>query len=219
MLTWQKVYEWAGTPEDQHRYPGHYRGWYWTAFLASYGRLLPSGLLKAADELAVEHRRHPDYSIHYNGLCCQCHMRPRLLKSFDQATWEGDVSVAAWYHLPLIKAYLLALLGGDEAVAERYLWEFGESQRGLLQAYDIAQGIGDIPRAHALARRIVDQHPERVYFLCREAVADPELLERARRGLLADPNPLQAVHCAEVTGDTEFLGRINVERDAAALAR
>lgn len=216
MLTWKKVHEWAGIPDSQRRYSWHYRGWYWTALLATYGKLLRTELLKAAAELAVQHREHPDYSIHRNESYCLCHMRPRLLESYNEATWDGDSSVAAWYHLPLVKAYMLALLASDEDAASSYLMEFG-AQLGFWQAFDIARGIEDIPRTHSLARQIVDQYPQRVYFLCRETITDPELLERARQGLLADPNPLQAVYCAEATRDEEFLGRIRVERAAAAL--
>lgn len=219
MLTWQTLYQWASVSPDRPTYPGYFHGWFWTAFLATYGRFLqPSWLLEVAAELATKHRQHPDYSVHPDERYCRCHKRPRLLGSCGGATWEGDYSAAAWYHLPLVRAYILALLAGDEGMAESYLREFGASRRGPLEAYDIAQGIGDIPRAYALAGEIVDQYPQRVYFLCRtEDIHDPELLERARRGLLADPNPLQALHCAEATSDTEFI--VHIHREKAAVAR
>lgn len=211
MLTWGKVLEWSRSTDDPHRYSE----WFWTALLATYGTKSHQDILQLAAQLATRHRAHPDHTIGWGTLVCDCHMQPRRLTPFGSAVWEGDASAAAWYHFPLVRAYFLALLGEDEERAGLYLLEFAEWRQSRAQAYDIAKGIGDVLRAHALAWQIVDEHPQRVYFFCRQDISDPDLLERARQGLLKDPNPLQAPWCARATGDTEFEQRIAVAHSRA----
>ncbi len=218
MLTWGKVLEWSRNTCDSYPDSGRYSEWFWTALLATYGTRSSRSLLQAAAQLATQHCAHPDYAIGSGMRVCDCHMQPRRLTPFGTAVWEGDASAAAWYHLPLVKAYFLALLGEDEERANLYLLEFAEWRQSRAQAFDIARGIGDIPRAHALARQIVGEDPRRVYFFCRrDGINDPELLECARHGLLEDPNLLQAPWCAQVTGDTEFSRQIATARVVARL--
>lgn len=201
-----------------------YGAWYWTAFLATYGPgrgFNRAELLRRASSLARADRAKPDYAISWGSRICECHMEPRFLNLHDiirAAVWEGHASASAWHHLPLVKAYVLALIAGEEALAEQYLNEFAgwrtERHENFFWAFEIAEGIDDLARAHALAREIVGQNPQAVYFFCRRKVNDPDLLERARQGLLSVPGLLQANHCARVTEDTEFLAEI-----AAAQAR
>lgn len=213
MLTWEKIYEWCQVHNDH--YPARYSTWFWTAFLATYGHLFKWELTRAAADLAAQHREHPDYSVGPGVRYCLCHQRPHFYES-GHAVWHGDPSAAAWHHFPLVKAYFLALLAGNDDEASRYLMEFAGWRQSLMEAYNIALSIGDIARAHALARQIVDDHPQTVYFLCRKEVNDPELLERARAGLMKDPNLHHVRWCAEATKDTEFIARIKAKAALAA---
>lgn len=212
VLTWKKIREWCRAPDD---HPHHYDGWFWTAFYATYGLQTRRELVEQALALAALHRKHPDCSVERGMYYCYCHMDPRLLGLTSNAIWEGNPSVTAWHHFPLVRAYLLSLLVGDDESAARYLTEFGEWRQSRVEEYDIALGIGDIARAHALARHIVDKHYQQVYFFCRNHVNDPDLLERARDGLMKDTNLLRAPWCARTTNDTEFLERIAAVRSAA----